>query len=79
MFGFFFTPKAENDRYARQVRSSSGLAFIVSDQNYPVHWVQAGRSYQRFALQATRLGIRHAHLNQPVEVPAVRRHELGDR
>ena len=72
MFGFFFTPQAENDRYARQVRSSSGLAMIVSDQNYPAHWVQAGRSYQRFALQATRLGIRHAHLNQPVEVPEVR-------
>ncbi len=73
MFDFYFTPEVENDRYARQVRSSAGLAVIVSDQNYPAHWVQAGRSYQRFALQATCLGIRHAHLNQPVEVPAVRR------
>jgi hypothetical protein len=73
MFGFFVTPEAENERYARQVRSSSGVAVIVSDENDPAHWVQAGRSYQRFALQATRLGIRHAHLNQPVEVAAVRR------
>jgi hypothetical protein len=31
-----------------------------------------GRCYQRFALQATALGIRNAMLNQPVEVPAVR-------
>jgi hypothetical protein len=34
--------------------------------------VQAGRSYQRFALQATALGLRHAHLNQPIEVAATR-------
>lgn len=72
LFGLVFTPDAENARYARQVRSSSGLALIVSDRDDPAHWVQAGRSYQRFALQATRLGIRHAHLNQPLEVASVR-------
>ena len=27
----------------------------------------------RFALRATALGLRHAHINQPIEVPAVRR------
>lgn len=31
-----------------------------------------GRSFQRFALQATILGIRNAHINQPIEVPFVR-------
>jgi hypothetical protein len=29
-------------------------------------------SFQLFALRATALGLRHAHVNQPVEVPAVR-------
>lgn len=72
MFDRFFTAEAENARYARQVRSSAGLAIIHSDRDDPAHWVQAGRSYQRFALQATALGIRHAHLNQPVEVAATR-------
>jgi len=72
MFDRFFTVGAENDRYARQVRSSAGLAIIHSDRDDPAHWVQAGRSYQRFALQATVLGIRHAHLNQPVEVAGTR-------
>jgi hypothetical protein len=84
MFDRFFTVKAENDRYARQVRSSSGLAVIHSARDDPEHWVQAGRSCQRFALQATALGIRHAHLNQPVEVTSVRPQlqallGLGDR
>lgn len=84
MFDRFFTVTAENDRYARQVRSSAGLAIIHSDRDDPAHWVQAGRAYQRFALQATALGIRHAHLNQPVEVAATRPQlqsllGLGDR
>ena len=36
------------------------------------HWVDVGRCYERFALQATALGIRNAFLNQPVEVISVR-------
>ena len=84
MFDRFFTPKAENDRYARQVRSSSGLAVLTTDQNDRSHWMQAGRACQRLVLQATALGIRHAHLNQPVEVASVRPQlqellGLGDR
>lgn len=35
-------------------------------------WVEVGRSYERFALQATALGIRNAMINQPVEVAAAR-------
>ena len=36
------------------------------------HWVLAGRASQRFALQATALGLRHAFINQPVEVATLR-------
>ncbi len=72
MFRRFFTPDRENDRYARQVRSSAGLAVIHSAGDGPAQWVKAGRAYQRCALRATTLGIRHAHLNQPVEVATVR-------
>jgi hypothetical protein len=48
------------------------LPFFVGNGNDPEHWVKIGRSFQRFALQATTLGIRTAHINQPVDVPAVR-------
>ena len=72
MFGFVFKPGSENDRYSAQVRSSAGLAVIVSGRDDPEGWVRAGRAYQRFALETTALGIRHAHLNQPVEVAATR-------
>jgi len=71
-FGWFFTPKGENDKCARQIRSSAGIAVFVGQSADKASWVQVGRCYERFALQATALGIRNAFLNQPVEVQAVR-------
>jgi hypothetical protein len=72
MMGLFFTPKSENERYARQIRNSAGIAVFVSEVSDKAHWLETGRCYERFALQATVLGIRNALLNQPVEVGSVR-------
>lgn len=72
LMGLFFTPKSENERYARHIRSSSGIAVFVSEVNDKAHWIEAGRCYERFALQATALGLRNALVNQPVEVSAIR-------
>lgn len=74
LFDFLFRPKNENDKIARHVRSSAGIAIFVADaaDAGPAQWIEVGRSYERFALQATVLGIRNAFLNQPVEVPALR-------
>ena len=72
LFDRLLTPKAEAQKYTRQIRSSAGIAIFVSDRNTPSHWIAAGRAYQRFALQATALGIRTAFLNQPVEVTPLR-------
>jgi len=72
MMDLFFTARSENDRYARQLRASSGIAVFFSELGDRTHWVEAGRCYERFALQATALGIRNAMLNQPVEVGALR-------
>jgi hypothetical protein len=71
-FGWFLTPKGENDKYARQIRSSAGIAVFVGEAVDKSHWVEVGRCYERFALQATALGIRNAFVNQPVEVGSVR-------
>ena len=72
MFRLFFTEKAENDRYAKQLRSSAGVAVFLARSGRPAHWVEVGRAYQRFALLATSLGIRNTFINQPVEVPSLR-------
>lgn len=72
IFGLVFTPKAENDKYARQLRSSAGVAVFVGDKADKAHWVEVGRAFERFALQATAMGVRCAFVNQPVEVAALR-------
>lgn len=72
LFDRFFTVEGETEKYVRHVRSSAGIAVFVSEKSDAAGWVEAGRCYERFALQAAALGIRNAHLNQPVEVAALR-------
>ena len=72
MFELMFNTKSENDKYAQHIRSSAGIAIFVSDINDKAHWLEVGRCYERFALQATTLGVRSAFLNQAVEVTQVR-------
>ena len=72
LFDWFFTPKSENDKYAKHVRSSAGIAVFAAKSPDKAGWVEAGRCYERFALQATALGVRNAMLNQPIEVAALR-------
>ena len=72
IFDRIFKKEKENQKYAQQIRSSAGFAVFVAERPTPEGWIQVGRSFERFALQATALGIRHAHMNMPIEVPAVR-------
>ncbi|MBR0839880.1 nitroreductase family protein [Bradyrhizobium liaoningense] len=68
-----FTERRENDRYRAGIESSAGLAVFVAEHDDEAHWVEVGRACQRFALQATALGLRYAFVNQPVEVARLRR------
>jgi nitroreductase len=72
IFDWVFKAGAENDKYARQITSSAGIAVFVSQRDDRGHWVLAGRACQRFALQATALGLKCAFINQPVEVAKLR-------
>lgn len=72
LFDWVFTAEAENEKYARQLRLSAGIAVFVSEKDDREHWVLAGRACQRFALQATALRMKHAFINQPVEVTRLR-------
>jgi hypothetical protein len=72
LFDMVYTVKAETKKYAGQIATSAGLAVFSGAKADPAHWVQVGRSCQRFALQATALGLTCSFLNQPVEVPALR-------
>jgi hypothetical protein len=69
---FVLSERSENDKYSKQLRSSSGIAVFVSERDDKAHWFEAGRACQRFALKATALGLKYAFVNQPVEVSELR-------
>jgi nitroreductase len=75
-FDMLVTAKSENDRYASQMQSSAGIAVFLGAKADREHWVLVGRACQRFALQATALGLKCAFVNQPVEVAELR-HDLA--
>ena len=76
MLDWAYNSKNENKTNTAKIATSAGLAVFVGATTDPKDWVQVGRACQRFALQATAVGLKHAFLNQPVEV-AVLRPELA--
>jgi len=72
LFDLLFRVNAENDKYARQMKSTAAAIVISGDRADREHWLLAGRACQRAALQATALGVKSSFVNQPVEVPALR-------
>ena len=77
MFDIMVSAKSENEKYAAQIRSSSGIAVFVSKVDDKAHWIEAGRCYERFALQATSMGIRNAVMNGLADVPQMRQQLAG--
>ncbi|MCG7198815.1 nitroreductase family protein [Marinobacter pelagius] len=69
---FGFSAKAQNLKDFRNIKSSSAIAVLYSEVDDKRHWIEAGRCYERMALQAAALGLRTAFINQPVEVSALR-------
>ncbi|WP_298169603.1 hypothetical protein [Novosphingobium sp.] len=48
------------------------IAVFVGGGASPAQWVAVGQACQRFALQATALGLKQAFIKQPVEVASLR-------
>jgi hypothetical protein len=72
LFAAVADKEKENRALSAQILSSPVFAVFVGNRADKDHWIRVGRSFQRLALMATSLGIRHAHVNQPIEVPAAR-------
>ncbi|ASG21368.1 Acg family FMN-binding oxidoreductase [Nitrospirillum viridazoti] len=71
-FSLVTTARGERDRYARQMVSTPAVAVFVGDTADRAHWMKVGRACQRLMLTATARGLKHAFVNQPVEVTALR-------
>jgi hypothetical protein len=72
IIGLVLTPKGQAETDATNIRRSSGVAVFVSNHDNKAGWIEVGRAYERFALQATALNIRTAFINQPIEVRQLR-------
>lgn len=72
ILGLILTPRGQAGTDARNIRSSSGVVVFVSSRDDKAAWIETGRAYERFALQATALDIRTAFINQPIEVRPLR-------
>jgi hypothetical protein len=70
---FVLTPRTQNRKDVLWTKNSAGVLVLVSDVDDVPLWIEAGRCYERFALQATVLGLRNAFINQPVEVAMLRK------
>jgi hypothetical protein len=72
IIGLVLTPNGQAKTDAMNIKSSAGIAVFVSSSDDKLAWVETGRAYERFALQATALNIRTAFINQPIEVRELR-------
>jgi len=72
IIGLVLTPKGQAETDAKNIRSSAGVAVFVSSHNDKAAWVEVGRAYERFALQAASFNVRTAFINQPIEVRPLR-------
>lgn len=70
---FFLNAKAQSKKDEKYIRSSSALMVVLSENDDMVSWINTGRSFERLALCATALGIKNAHINQPCEVPELKK------
>lgn len=66
------TAKSQCKVDSANIRSSAGIAVFVSTDDSKPAWVETGRCFERFALQATVLEVRTAFINQPIEVQQLR-------
>src|SRR3990172_9489080 len=69
-----FSATRQNRKDTTHIRSSAAIAVIFSEADDKQHWIEAGRSYERLALQAAALELRTAFINQPLEVSALLPH-----
>lgn len=72
VIGRVLTPQGQAETDAANIRSSAGVAVFVSRHDDKAAWVEVGRVYERFALQAAALDVRTAFINQPIEVRSLR-------
>jgi hypothetical protein len=77
IFNLSVTEKTQNKKDSEQIRSSSGLLFLFSEDDME-HWIEAGRHLERSLIQITDAGMKFAFHNQPCQVAQLRKSFAAD-
>jgi len=73
IMNIFFGAKGQAEDDEKRILSSSGIILFASEKNDKASWINTGRTYERWALTTTMLNIKSAFINQPVEVPSLKK------
>ena len=76
---YFVTAKSEEKRVLKQLDKTATIAMFTTKKNDMEHWIRLGMSFQRFALTATMLNIKHSHLNMPCQVQSVKEKMMNEQ
>lgn len=63
----FVNPRNRFDKFAKLITSAPVIMMFLALKQDKTTMVKLGRSYERIALKATSLGIKHAHINMVCE------------
>lgn len=76
---YVVTAQSEEKRLLKQLDKTAIVAMFTTKKNDIEHWVRLGMSFQRFALTATMLNIKQAHVNMPCQVQSVREKMMNEQ
>ena len=69
--------RSQNRGDRKKIASASHLILLTTHDNTQEQWVALGRTLERLLLTSTEMGLAHAYLNPPNELPELA-HELAD-
>ena len=69
--------RSQNRTDRKKIASASHLILLTTRSNTVEQWVALGRTLERLLLTSTAIGLAHAYLNPPNELPELT-HELAD-
>ena len=69
--------RSQNRGDRKKIASASHLILLTTRNNVVEQWVALGRTLERLLLTSTAIGLAHAYLNPPNELPELA-HELAD-
>jgi hypothetical protein len=64
----FHSAKDQNEIDEKFIKSSAGVILFSTAKNDKMAWIETGRTFEKFSLLTTKMNLKCAFINQPVEI-----------